>query len=59
MTLKQAVIFGVIFGTVAAALVWYLERFELNRLHGEINHYLSNRAEFEQYLQERGLNNGT
>lgn len=54
MTFKQAVIFGLIFGTVAAALVWYLERFEMNRLHGEVNEYLSKRDQFSAWLHERG-----
>lgn len=56
MSLKQAIIFGIIFGTVAALVVWYLERFELNRLHGEVREYLDKRGEFADYLRERGLN---
>lgn len=56
MSLKQAAVFGVIFGLVAAAIVWYLERFELNRLHGEVNEYLKNRDRFELFLRERESN---
>lgn len=53
MSLKQAVVFGVVFGLIAAAVVWYLERFELNRLHGEINEYLGKRDEFTEFLRTR------
>lgn len=54
MTLKQAVAFGIIFGVVAACIVWYLERFELNRLHGEVKDYLSHSDKFREYLRETG-----
>lgn len=53
MTIKHAIVFGIIFGLVAAAVVWYLERFELNRLHGEVKQYLDKRDGFEAYLRER------
>lgn len=56
MSLKQAVVFGVVFGLVAAMVVWYLERFELNRLHGEVREYLGNRDKFEDFLREKGQN---
>lgn len=56
MSLKQAVVFGVVFGLVAAMVVWYLERFELNRLHGEVREYLGNRDRFEDFLREKGQN---
>ena len=54
MQLKHAIIFGVIFGLVAAGVVWYLERFELNRLHGEVKEYLGNYEAFDSYMKERG-----
>lgn len=53
MTLKNAIIIGVIFGLVAATVVWYLERFELNRLHGEMKDYLSKHAQFDNFLHEK------
>lgn len=54
MNAKQAVIFGVVFGLIAACVVWYLERFELNRLHGEMRDYLSKHDKFEDFIKERG-----
>lgn len=54
MTLKQALVFGAVFGFVAAIIVWYLERFELNRLHGEVRHYLKNYEAFKSYMKEHG-----
>lgn len=54
MTLKQAIAFGVIFGLTAAIIVWYLERFELNRLHAEVRDYLGKREAFDEFLKERG-----
>jgi hypothetical protein len=54
MTLKQAAIFGLVFGIIAALLVWYLERFELNRLHAEVKDYLSHQDSFTEFLKERG-----
>jgi hypothetical protein len=53
MSLKQAAVFGLVFGIVAALVVWYLERFELNRLHGEVREYLGNRDKFEDFLREK------
>lgn len=54
MSLKQAVIFGVAFGLTAALVVWYLERFEVNKLHSEVRQYLANTDGFQEFLKERG-----
>lgn len=56
MNAKQAVIFGVVFGLIAACVVWYLERFELNRLHGEMREYLSKHDKFEDFIKGREEN---
>lgn len=56
MSLKQAIIFGVVFGLTAALVVWYLERFEVNKLHSEIRTYLGNQEGFQDFLRERGDN---
>lgn len=55
MTLKQALIIAVVFGLVAAAVVWWLERFEINKFHGEVQDYLQNQGAFRQWLNERGI----
>lgn len=55
MTYRHALVIGVALGVVAACVVWYLERFELNRLHGEVQQYLSNYDRFQDFLkQQRG-----
>lgn len=56
LTIKQALIIAVVFGIVAAAVVWWLERFEINKFHGEVQDYLRNQGAFHQWLQERGQN---
>lgn len=53
MTFKQALIVAVVFGVTAAAVVWWLERFELNRLHGEVLGYLKNQDDFRDFLKDR------
>jgi len=55
MTLKQALIIAIVFGLVAAAVVWWLERFEINKFHGEVQDYLQNQGAFRQWLNERGI----
>lgn len=52
MSIRQAAVFGVVFGAIAALIVWYLERFELNRLHGEVREYLGKRDAFEEFLRK-------
>lgn len=58
MSLKQAIIFGAVFGLVAALVVWYLERFEVNKLHHEVRQYLNNQEGFQDFLRERGDTGG-
>lgn len=55
MTIKQALIIAVVFGLVAAIVVWWLERFEINKFHGEVQDYLQNQGAFRQWLNERGI----
>ena len=57
MTFKQALIIAMIFGIVAGGVVWWLERFEVNKLHGEVIHYLKNQDEFKDFLRSRETNN--
>lgn len=54
MPLKHWILVAVIFGIVAAAVVWWLERFEVNKFHGEVRQYLNHYELFEQWMRERG-----
>lgn len=58
MTIKQAVVIAIIFGVTAALVVWYLERFEINKFHGEVQHYMKNQELFKEFLREKEGNNG-
>lgn len=55
MSLKHAIIIGVVFGVVAAAVVWWLERFEINKFHGEVQGYMRHHSEFADFLKEKGI----
>lgn len=57
MDFKKALIVAITFGVVAAAVVWWLERFELNRLHGEVLGYLKNQDDFREFLRTRESSN--
>jgi hypothetical protein len=57
--IRNAIISGVILGLIAGAVVWYLERFEMERMFAEINSTLGRHAEFDDYLKERGDFNGS
>lgn len=51
---RQVAVTAIVLGVVAGMVVWYLERFESNRLMGEIHDYLGKRELFDQWLRERG-----
>lgn len=53
MTIKHALIMGIALGLTAAAVVWYLERFESQRLHTEISNYLHRYDEFRKWDQSQ------
>lgn len=53
MNLKQALIVAIVFGVVAAGIVWWLERFEINKFHGEVQDYMKNQNAFQQWLQDQ------
>lgn len=60
MTRKQAAAYlavAVVFGVVAAAVVWYLERFETERMFRELRSYLAKYDAFREY-EARGDNAG-
>ncbi len=50
----QVIVTGVVLGVVAAACVWWLERFESGKLHAQVSEYLGKRAEFDEWLREHG-----
>ncbi|MFI5419573.1 MAG: hypothetical protein ACHQ1H_01255 [Nitrososphaerales archaeon] len=58
MPLKHALIIAIVFGITAALVVWYLERFEINKFHGEVQHYMNNQELFHEFLRAREGTNG-
>ncbi len=51
---RQVVVLAVVMGCVAAAVVWWLERFEVARLHEHFRQYLSKVDAFNQWEAEHG-----
>lgn len=51
MSTRQVLLAGLVLGLTAALVVWWLERFEVGRLHGEVRGYLKNYDEFRDWLQ--------
>lgn len=49
MTWKQTLTFALVLGFTAAAVVWYLERFEVAKLHTELSEYLANHDRFKKW----------
>ena len=56
MNYKQAAVIGIALGITAGLIVWFLERFETDRLHREVRGYLKNVDEFNEWLREKGGN---
>lgn len=54
MTLRQVLLAAVVLGCVAGAVVWYLERFEANRLHDSFSKYLQKYEEFRRWEAQHG-----
>lgn len=50
---SQMIMIGLVLGVTAAAVVWWLERFEVSRLHGEISDYLHRYDKFKQWEAEQ------
>lgn len=50
----RVLVMAAVLGIVAAAVVWYLERFESRRLHAEVRQYLSRYDEFRAWLARHG-----
>lgn len=49
VNVKQALIIGLTLGLTAAVVVWFLERFESDRLHSEVSNYLHRYDEFRKW----------
>jgi Zn-dependent protease with chaperone function len=59
LTIKHALVIAITFGIVAALVVWWLERFEINKFHGEVQHYIRNYDKFEEFLKRTEGTNGS
>ena len=51
--MRNVILTGAILGLVAGAVVWFLERFEANRLHAQVREYLHRYDEFQDWLKSR------
>jgi len=51
--LEKIVLTGLILGVVAASVVWFLERFQSERLHAEVRTYLERYDEFREWVKQR------
>jgi hypothetical protein len=59
---RSLILVGVVLGLTAAFVVWWLERFELQKIRGEIrdtlageaSNYLGRWDEYKQWLREHG-----
>ena len=51
---KQTALMAVVMGVVAAGVVWYLERFEVAKMHEEMRSYLERHDAFQTFMKERG-----
>lgn len=54
MTWKQTLALAAIMGLVAAAVVWWLERFEVEKLHEHFRQYLDKVDAFKAWEAEHG-----
>lgn len=53
LPLRHVILTGVVMGVTAAAIVWWLERFESDRLHREVRSYLGRYDEFRDWLEQK------
>lgn len=55
---RKVIVIGVALGLTAALVVWWLERFEeqrmYDRLHVELGRHLGNYSRFQEWLREHG-----
>lgn len=53
VTWPKVIAIGLVLGLMAGAVVWYLERFEVGRLHTEIREYLGHHDAFLRWQEEQ------
>ena len=46
----RVIAIGMVLGIVAGAVVWYLERFEVAKLHAEVGKYLADHDALREWL---------
>jgi hypothetical protein len=54
VNVRSAIIVGVALGVTAALVVWWLERFEVARLHAGVETYLDQVDRFRKWQAEHG-----
>jgi hypothetical protein len=54
--IRNAILTGVVLGIIAGAVVWYLEKFETQKMFSQIDDILGAHARFDDW--ERGQNVG-
>lgn len=59
MSNRQVIVAALVLGLTAAAAVWWLERFELERMHAEWAVYLERYEGFREWEAEQRAKNGT
>lgn len=52
-SVRNAIVAGMILGVVAACVVWFLERFEVARMHEQIREHLERHDAFGDFLRQR------
>lgn len=54
MTFRHAIVTGIMLGIVAGLVVWYLERFQTDRMFSDMRDYMEKRDDFRAWLQREG-----
>ncbi len=51
--LRESILAAALIAVFCAAIVWWLERYETQRMHSEIGTYLHRYSEFREWLEAR------
>lgn len=54
VTFRHAIVTGIMLGIVAGLVVWYLERFQTDRMFSDMRDYMEKRDDFRAWLQREG-----